>query len=185
MSTAEQLRVGRYYKRGGNNMLKEELEFENETRKHQQEVSKLLIQFSQLLLTRAMNHDQSKLESPEREHFIKATASLKGLSYGSEEYKESLKKLAPALEHHYLVNKHHPEFNDLNGFSFQTLNDPIKSMDLIDIVEMLCDWIAATKRHADGDIGKSIQINEKRFGINDQLSQVFRNTSALLKRLGL
>jgi hypothetical protein len=166
-------------------MLTEELEFENETRKHQQEVSRLLIQFSQLLLTRAMYHDESKLEHPERESFIQATAILKGLTYGSEEYKESLKKLGPALEHHYLTNKHHPEFNDLNGFSLQTLNDPIRSMDLVDMVEMLCDWIAATKRHTDGNIGRSITINEKRFGINEQLSQVFRNTSGLLSRVGV
>jgi hypothetical protein len=53
-------------------------------------------------------------------------------------------------------------------------------MDLIDIVEMLCDWLAATQRHNDGDIGRSIDINEKRFGINDQLSQLFRNTIPML-----
>lgn len=155
--------------------------FENETRKHQQEVAKLLVKFSQMLLERAINHDASKLESPEREIFIEFTPKLKGVTYGSDEYKKFLASMKPALDHHYAHNKHHPEFNDVNGFSYETLNDPIRSMDLIDIVEMLCDWIAATKRHADGDIGKSINLNEKRFGINDQLSQLFRNTSALLE----
>ena len=162
-----------------------EAEFENETRKHQQEVAKLLMSFAQRLLERAMVHDASKLESPEREIFIEFTPKLKGSTYGSEEYKTFLAQMKPALDHHYAKNQHHPEFNDINGFSFQTgQNNAIYAMDLVDIVEMLCDWLAATKRHADGSIGKSIDINEKRFGINEQLSQVFRNTAALLDEAG-
>lgn len=156
--------------------------FESETRKHQQEVAKILVLFAQMLLERAMVHDASKLESPEREIFIEFTPKLKGCTYGSEEYKTFLAQMKPALDHHYANNKHHPEYNDINGFTFQTGNNcAINAMDLVDIVEMLCDWLAATKRHADGDIGKSIDINEKRFGINEQLSQLFRNTVAMLK----
>ena len=156
--------------------------FESETRKHQQEVAKMLMMFAQMLLERAMVHDASKLESPEREIFIEFTPKLKGCTYGSEEYKTFLAQMKPALDHHYANNKHHPEYNDINGFTFQTGNNcAINAMDLVDIVEMLCDWLAATKRHADGDIGKSININEKRFGINEQLSQLFRNTVAILK----
>ena len=156
--------------------------FESETRKHQQEVAKILMLFAQMLLERAMVHDASKLESPEREIFIEFTPKLKGCTYGSEEYKTFLAQMKPALDHHYANNKHHPEYNDINGFTFQTGNNcAINAMDLVDIVEMLCDWLAATKRHADGDIGKSININEKRFGINEQLSQLFRNTVAMLK----
>ena len=163
-------------------MENKELFFENETRKHQQEVSKGLIWFASKLLERAGEHDKSKLENPERDIFIEYTPKLKRVTYGSDKYKEYLKEMKVALNHHYLNNKHHPEFNDLNGFSFQTLNDPIRSMDLLDIVEMIFDWYAATKRHADGCIGKSIDNNEKRFGINSQLSQLFRNTIGLFER---
>jgi hypothetical protein len=161
-------------------MTNEKLFFEAETRKHQQEVSKLLIKFAQILLQRAIEHDKSKLESPEREIFIEYTPKLKGTTFGSEEYKNYLKEMKVALDHHYANNKHHPEFNDINGYSFQTLNNPIRAMDLVDIVEMLCDWMAACKRHADGNIAKSIEINEKRFNISDQLSQIFRNTTEIL-----
>ena len=163
-------------------MDKEELFFENETRKHQQEVSKMLICFASKLLDRATKHDDSKLKNPERDIFIEYTPKLKGTTYGSDEYKKYLKEMKVALDHHYSKNKHHPEFNDINGYSFQTLNDPIRSMDLLDIVEMLFDWYAATKRHADGNIGKSIDNNEKRFGINSQLSQLFRNTIGLIDK---
>ena len=164
-------------------MDKNELIFENETRKHQQEVSKLLLIFAQELMKRAMVHDNSKLKSPEREMFIEYTPKLKNTTYGSDEYNKHLEEMKKCLSHHYKVNKHHPEYNDINGFTFSSNNDPIESMDMLDIVEMLLDWLAATQRHADGDIGKSISKNEERFGINKQLSQVFRNTVALIEQL--
>lgn len=52
----------------------------------------------------------------------------------------------------------------------------INEMNLFDLLEMLIDWIAATKRHADGDIQKSLKLNRDRFGMGDQLVQVFENT---------
>ena len=145
------------------------------------QVAKYLHIFSCELLKRASEHDASKLEEPEASIFQKFTPLLKDSTYGSNEYKEFLKQMKPALDHHYANNKHHPEFNDINGFSFQTLNDPIKSMDLFDIVEMICDWLAASKRHADGCINKSITINKKRFNLDDQLEMLLRNTAAFLE----
>jgi hypothetical protein len=155
---------------------------ENETRKHILLVGKYLHVFAAELLARASKHDASKLEEPEAAIFEEYTPKLAGVTYGSDEYKQYLAEMKPALDHHYANNKHHPEYNDINGYSFQTLNDSIRSMDLVDIVEMLCDWLAATQRHNDGNIGKSIDINEKRFGINDQLSQLFRNTISVLEK---
>ena len=55
-------------------------------------------------------HDQSKLESPEKEVFDKVTPKLKELTYGTEEYKASLKEMGPALAHHYIQNRHHAEY---------------------------------------------------------------------------
>jgi hypothetical protein len=153
---------------------------EAETRKHIMQVAKYLHIFSCELLKRASEHDASKLEEPEASIFEKMTPLLKGCTYGSDEYKKMLAEMKPALDHHYANNKHHPEFNDINGFSFQTSNDPIKSMDLFDIVEMICDWLAASKRHNDGNIGNSITINKKRFHIEDQLEMLLRNTAARL-----
>jgi hypothetical protein len=158
------------------------LNVENETRKHILLVGKYLHIFASALLERASRHDMSKLEEPELSVFEEYTPKLANTTYGSDEYKIYLAEMKLALDHHYANNKHHPEFNDINGFSFQTLNDSIRSMDLVDIVEMLCDWLAATERHNDGKIGNSININEKRFGINDQLSQIFRNTISILKK---
>jgi hypothetical protein len=52
----------------------------------------------------------------------------------------------------------------------------VSSMNLFDLLEMIIDWLAATKRHNDGDIQKSIEINGVRFDMSDQLVQIFYNT---------
>lgn len=78
----------------------------------------------------------------------------------------TLKEMNIALQHHYANYRHHPEHFD-NG---------ITDMNLVDIVEMLCDWKAASLRHNGGDIIKSIELSAKRFGCDDQLKQIFINT---------
>lgn len=57
----------------------------------------------------------------------------------------------------------------------------IRGMSLLDLIEMLCDWKAATLRHNDGDIRKSIEINQKRFGYSDELKAIFLNTLGLIE----
>ena len=49
-------------------------------------------------------------------------------------------------------------------------------MNIIDLIEMFCDWKAATMRHADGDLKKSILINGKRFNLSDQIKNIFLNS---------
>jgi hypothetical protein len=118
------------------------------------------------LLVRGEIHDQSKLQAPEREIFDEYTQKLRGVTYGSDEYKAMMKEMQVAIDHHNANNIHHPEHYP-NG---------IKDMSLLDLVEMLCDWKAATLRHNDGDILRSIDLNQKRFGYSDELAQIFRNT---------
>lgn len=168
----------------------------NETIEHIQRVCQLLDVFRSHLLQRAVVHDRSKLESPEKELFDEVTGALRGLTYGSPEYKEQLVRLKPALDHHYAYNSHHPEhfgYLECNGcFNRYPLNyearcavcnngqfttrPNVAGMSLLDVVEMFCDWKAATERHADGSMEKSIQINRKRFEMSDQLAEIFENT---------
>ena len=142
----------------------------NETRKHIANVVKFMNIIVTELLLRAQNHDASKLESPELELFTIWTEKLAACTYGSETYKEFLEQLKPALEHHYASNKHHPEHYK-NG---------INDMTLVDLVELLVDWGSACKRHNDGNLRKSIEINSKRFGIDSQLTKILENTASLL-----
>lgn len=43
---------------------------------------------------------------------------------------------------------------------------------------MFFDWKAAGERHKDGNILKSIEINKDRFGMSEQLVDIFKNTAA-------
>lgn len=121
---------------------------------------------------RAKVHDDSKLKSPELETFVKFTPKLASSTYGSDEYKDNLIGMQTALRHHYEVNTHHPEHYE----------DGIKGMDLLDVIEMFCDWKAATERHDDGDINKSIEINQKRFKYSDDLKAIFSNSVKLFDK---
>lgn len=141
-----------------------------ETQKHIENVRKYIRFVIDKLETRGVKHDASKLEPPEVELFAEMTPKLVAVTYGSEEYKEALEKLKPALEHHYASNRHHPE-HFVNG---------INDMTLIDVVEMFCDWKASTLRHNDGNLLKSIEINAERFNMDGQLKQILMNTARML-----
>lgn len=116
---------------------------------------------------RATNHDESKLQEPEKSVFDECTAKLKAMAYGSDEYKAALAELKPALDHHYAANSHHPE-HYLNG---------VFGMSLFDLLEMLMDWKAATERmKGGGDIHRSLEINTERFKLSPQLVAILGNT---------
>lgn len=137
-----------------------------DTTDHIHTVCGYLNKCADILKYRGIVHDASKLRSPEKEAFDEVTPKLKGLTYGSEEYRASLRALKPAIAHHYANNSHHPEHFE-NGIS---------GMNLFDVIEMVMDWKAATERHADGDIHKSLVINIDRFKIEPQLASILKNT---------
>ena len=56
----------------------------------------------------------------------------------------------------------------------------IGQMNLLDVLEMFCDWKAATMRHNDGNLRKSIEHNGGRFKMAPQLIEIFENTAALV-----
>lgn len=194
-----------------------------ETWKHIDLVMQLLAGAQIELMRRQFTHDRSKLAPPEVSTFTEYTPKLAASTYGSDEYKQFLHEMKPALDHHYAKNRHHPEFH-AEGYSdkvskmfaqidklerligdeqlwgmltassklevIETLKEQIKfledeikastsrvsSMNLFDLLEMLIDWYAATKRHNDGNIHRSIEINRDRFNMSDQLVQIFLNT---------
>jgi hypothetical protein len=143
----------------------------SDTLLHIKRVAELMTHAASELIRRANIHDNSKLESPEKELFDELTPKLKNSTYGTDEHNDFLIELKVALDHHYQNNSHHPEHydNGVNGF------------DLFDLIEMFFDWKAAGERHADGNIYKSIEINKNRFGLSDQVVDILNNTA---NRLG-
>lgn len=149
----------------------EELRTNAETQKHVNIVHRLLMDFAFEILKRGATHDSSKFTEAELPGFTEYAPKLKTTTYGSPEYKQFLAELKPTLDHHYACSRHHPEHFKCG----------IRDMTLVDLVEMLLDWWASTQRHADGDIFKSIELNEKRFNIPPELSDIFRNTIRALE----
>ena len=139
---------------------------DSETLKHINEVRNNIWLLIKELDNRSKVHDASKFEEPERSVFAENTPKLAKTEYGTPEYSKLLDETRVAIDHHYSKNTHHPEHWP-NG---------IEDMDLIDIMEMLCDWAAATKRNKNGNIHKSIEHNQTRFNISPQLSKIFTNT---------
>lgn len=137
------------------------------TAAHIRRVGELMVQASSELARRAVNHDQSKWSSEEWDAFARETPGLRALTYNSPEYKAALARLGPALQQHYARNPHHPEFH----------RDGVNDMTLLDLLEMLCDWKAATERHDDGSIERSISQNTDRFKISSQLALILWNTA--------
>lgn len=139
---------------------------DSETLKHVNEVRKNIWKFIEELDSRAKVHDASKFEEPERSIYAANTHKLAKTEYGTPAYEALLVEVQGATDHHYSKNTHHP----------QHWPKGINDMDLMDLVEMLADWIAATQRNKCGNIHKSIDFNEKRFEMSEQLAGIFRNT---------
>lgn len=115
-------------------------------------------------MSRSIHHDDSKLNDPvEKDLFDHWTPELRKLTFGSDEYKIALDSMGEGVKRHYKANRHHPEHYQ-NG---------INDMTLVDLVEMICDWMAsaeAKNAYVDLDNGA------KRFGISEQLLEIIANT---------
>lgn len=138
-----------------------------ETLKHVHRVGDLLLAVVHELSHRALHHDASKFGPDEFPVFARETAALKGLTYGSDEYKAALERMAPAVRAHYAANPHHPEHHPQG----------IRGMTLIDLIEMLADWKAAGERHADGSLSLSIIFNAERFKYDGQFAAMLARTA--------
>jgi hypothetical protein len=123
------------------------------------------------LTVRAVRHDLSKLVEPEKSGFDVLSAQLSTLVYGSAEYRAALEAGKDTIAHHYSVNTHHPEHYP----------DGVGGMSLLDVVEMLCDWKAASERTKQGSIAQSLAHNKERWHISDELASILANT---VKELG-
>lgn len=142
----------------------------SKARKHRNIVSNLINLLIMELHKKAETHDQSKLESPEAEIFAYYPDFIEKSNYMSEEYKSLLKEYNSGIEHHFQNNSHHPE-HFKNG---------INDMNLIEIIEMLCNWKANLK---DGEnIEDMIKKYKKIYRISNELTNILLNTVKLLDK---
>ena len=136
---------------------------------HKRLVAKHVQRVANALFGRAVVHDYSKFGPEEFDAYAGNLPYFEAAKYGSEEYKAACERIRPAMQHHVTSNRHHPEY----------FPDGINGMNLIDLVEMVCDWLAASQR-VPGD-SVHLDIQQKRFGIDPQLMRIIENTVAFLQ----
>lgn len=134
-------------------------------KKHIERVRKHLMTFTLLLHARAQNHDKSKLEEPEISWWT-AMDKEPRYPYGSPEYIEKMKRWRFVFDHHYKYNRHHPEHFRLG----------IQEMNLIDVIEMLCDWIGYRDVLSITEAVNVVEQQMQRYGFSFDLSCIIKNT---------
>lgn len=155
--------------------MSEEKNWDEETRDHVNRVAFLCGVFCRELCKRAAHHDTSKFTPDEAPAFKASTPELRKQTFMGAEYRKSLRTgLNKALRHHYLHNRHHPQHFDKIGMS---------GMNLVDLVEMILDWIAASERHDDGDPLQSVIKQTGRFHIPPMLASILSNTVVEMKEV--
>lgn len=124
--------------------------------RHQTLVRKYLLALARELEARALLHDLSKLDLDEFGGFVEINQIARKHKFGSPEYKASVQNDAVTL--HYSRNPHHPEFHP-GG-----LND----MNLLDLIEMVVDWRAASETYGKTLMSESLRIQKERYKMTDE-----------------
>lgn len=140
---------------------------EDYIKKHQNTVKKWLSHFSSILQSRVLIHDRSKLKEPELSLWKKMDEEPM-YPYGSKEYSDKLKRHHHVFELHWKNpdNRHHPEH----------FTDPTAEMDLIDMVEMLCDWLGYKETLSYAEASKLVEQQCKRFNFPEEFRSLLLNT---------
>lgn len=135
---------------------------------HINKVQVRIAQIQAALEERAAVHDRSKLQEPEKSGYDLLGQSLHSVTYGTPEYYAVMNDplIKSAIRHHVENNSHHPEAHE----------GGVGGMSLLDLVEMFCDWQAASERGGGVSFSEGLAINVKRFGIDDQLYNILVNT---------
>lgn len=133
---------------------------------HVMSVQKCLNSFASDLIERGRVHDISKFSEPELSGFAENVDNVSTIVYESEEYKKKWNEMRTVIDIHHINNRHHPEHWD-NG---------VEEMTLLDILEMISDWNAATVRYKNGDLLKSVEINCEKYKVDGQLKRIILNT---------
>lgn len=133
--------------------------------KHRKSVKAKLDFISEEIKKRGEDHDLSKLQQPELGWLIQMDKEPK-YQYGTPEYFEKMKKWQKFFIHHYINNRHHPDH-----FKFG-----ICDMTLVDLCEYMADIISYYDEMHVGDALKTVEEQKERFGFDEQLSQILKNT---------
>ena len=133
---------------------------------HINEVQEAIEEISSEIKKRGLLHDLTKFQPCEFDAFASTRERFKKANYGTSEYQALCEEVKPAIDHHYVNNRHH------TGYHKNGIND----MNLIDIIEMVADWKAASRRSPDKTLEDTLHYAFAKNKIQDQLAKIITNT---------
>lgn len=150
-----------------------------------------------LLGMRAVIHDQSKY-NPEELGLVLGKPSFDKYEYMSTEERAALAGVKESLKHHYKANSHHPEhfvtyecgacfkeypaemnLHKCPDCGYDILEQPlgVKGMSLLDLLEMACDWKAASETSGkNSSFAGSIEFGKERWKLSAEMVRILENT---------
>jgi hypothetical protein len=126
--------------------------------RHQALVASQMRKLAHLLIEAADIHDLSKLSPWEFTGFVEFNHVARENKLGSPEYQQSLKDNEGVIGLHYKSNRHHPEHH----------SHGIENMGLVDLVEMVADWRAASAVYGQTSFEEALPILRERFGLDQR-----------------
>ena len=133
---------------------------------HKKSVKKRMLFLAKEITKRAEEHDNSKLTKPELFWLIQMDKEP-AVKYGTPAYFEKQKRWKKFFQHHYKMNRHHPDhFGQLGVYG----------MTIVDLVEMMCDVVSYCQELHVFQADKIIEEQKRRFGIDENISQIIINT---------
>lgn len=121
--------------------------------------------FIQLLTRRALHHDESKLKEPELTWWKQIDKEPK-YPYGSPEYNAKMSRWSKLFQYHYAHNRHHPEHYQFG----------VRDMTLIDMIEMLCDWLGYKDNLSISEAFQICETQMQRYDMSEDIRHLIFNT---------
>ena len=127
--------------------------------RHRNMVNYALNEMADELRTRGRVHDLSKLQYDEFVGYIGINVAARQYEFGSDELKAAIAEQGDSVRLHYRRNQHHPEWYDSPD-----------SMTLMNVIEMVIDWWAASMAYggnSKGDVRRSRDEMYKRYEFSE------------------
>ena len=144
-------------------------------KRHKNRVLYWMTNFALHLLTRAAEHDNSKLKEPELGMWRKMDEEPR-YPYSTDpesDYQKKLRRYQPVFIEHWKNNRHHPEYFDKNR------DDCIDhfGFDLLDLIEFICDQMLGYRTSLGYTQAKTaLATAQERYKFDKEVYQLLENT---------
>jgi len=150
----------------------EHISTEDYIKDHRNKVQQWVQRIMKILEDRAKKHDLSKLN--DELELWKKLDEYPRYKYGSSEYFEKLKRFKNVFYTHWAHNRHHYEYFRIKHHG--NISKIYTDIDLVDLIEMMCDWLSYNETITVTDAKKLVAEQMKRLGMPKEIAALILNT---------